>query len=75
VKKILCEPFIHLDTSNAVYLNHAVANKGVWEVIRKMKENLMVKGEENYLENKKLMKTLRVAIRDSRNLNKMSKYH
>lgn len=29
---------------------------------------------ENCLENNKMMKTLRIAVRDSRNLGKMSKY-
>jgi hypothetical protein len=46
----------------------------VGEIMKKMRENIKVKGEENYEENKRLMKCMKVAIRDSRNLNRTSKY-
>jgi hypothetical protein len=57
-----------------MYLNQGVANEAVGEIMKKMRENIKVKGEENYEENKRLMKCIKVAIRDSRNLNRSSKY-
>lgn len=57
-----------------MYLNQGVANEAVGEIMKKMRENIKVKGEENYEENKRLMKCMKVAIRDSRNLNRSSKY-
>lgn len=63
-----------LKCNNFAFLNHKVANESVEEILQKISENVSKKSEEKYIENNKLMRTLRIAIRDSKNINRKSKY-
>lgn len=45
IKKTLCEPSIFLKCDNSMYLNQAIANESVHEILKKISENISKKGQ------------------------------